>query len=177
MTIAELLITMLIFSIFLIVLFSSLNIVINAMETQDMIVSKLYTASKINFLFGILEDEFKWLGSFGKGLQHLESPFDDIFNPKGLTATQNGTDVTLQYQYAVIENFVLQKKDAINYEIVFRDATATEVDGEYFVILSDEQMIDTAKATIDGFSDFVISATDSTVTLSNIYNPESHPAK
>jgi len=37
-------------------------------------------------------------------------------------------------------------------------------------------MIDTAKATIDGFSDFVISATDSTVTLSNIYNPESHPA-
>jgi hypothetical protein len=181
MTIAELLISILIFSIFLIVLFSSLNIVINAMETQDMIVSKLYTASKINFLFGILEDEFKWLGSFGKGVENLGGPFD-IANPKGFQATYHGTDVTFDYQYAVIENFVLQKKGASAYEKVFSDAVITnKVDfngGEkYLVILSDNHMSSVATATVDNLIfNPSADATNATITLSNLYNPESHPA-
>lgn len=181
MTIAELLISILIFSIFLIVLFSSLNIVINAMETQDMIVSKLYTASKINFLFGILEDEFKWLGSFGKGVENLGGPFD-IANPKGFQATYHGTDVTFDYQYAVIENFVLQKKGTSAYEKVFSDAVITnKVDfngGEkYLVILSDNHMSSVATATVDNLIfNPSADATNATITLSNLYNPESHPA-
>lgn len=181
MTIAELLISILIFSIFLIVLFASLDIVIKAMETQDMIVSKLYTASKINFLFGILEDEFKWLGSFGKGVENLGGPFD-ISNPKGFQATYNGTDVTFDYQYAVIENFVLQKKDASTYEKVFSDAVITnKVDfnggGKYLVILSDNHMSGVATATVDNLIfNPSADATNATITLSNLYNPESHPA-
>ncbi len=166
MTIAELLISILIFSIFLIVLFSALNIVINAMETQDMIVSKLYTASKINFLFGILEDEFKWLGSFGKGVSTLGGAFD-VSNSKGFEVkpTPGSSDVIFDYQYAVIENFVLQKQEDDVYEVVFPNATATVVGGEYFVILSDEQMNTAATATINSMSDFSPGATDATVTI------------
>lgn len=181
MTITELLISILIFSIFLIVLFASINIVINAMEAQDLIVSKLYTASKINFLFGILEDEFKWLGSFGKGLENLGGPFD-IANSKGFQATYHGTDVTFDYQYAVIENFVLQKKGAGTYEKVFSDAVSTnKVDfngGEkYLVILSDNHMSSVATATVDNLIfNPSADATNATITLINLYNPESHPA-
>jgi len=142
-TLVEVLITILVMSIFFLIISVSFNATCTAIKTERYVYTKITAQDKFQVLFGIIEDTLKWSGSMNVFLKNVDG-FKSIDSENGIQINTDKNKISVQT--AVVDNLILKKVDG--YDNKFECLCDTDKDDNEYEVLLIDKFTNTTEATV-----------------------------
>ncbi len=164
-TLAEILVTLLVMSIFFLIISISFQATSTVIKTEQYVHQKLASQEKFQVLFGIMEDTLKWSGSMNTFLSKMDT-FKEINSDNGISIDASGTRMTVQT--AIVESLILKKIESDQATNVFLPLSKSKFENRNYKALFTEALLDYMMTGTDPATVINITAMPSPTTLTDV---------